>query len=75
MQNAVLYNMLVFKILVTFGLRGDDRSATAIIAKLEAFPSVQDSVRSDTEFTYCILDRYGTGASGPRGGCARDFTA
>ena len=25
------------------------------------------------EWRYCILDRYGTGASGPRGGCARDF--
>ena len=24
-------------------------------------------------YTYCNLDRDGTGASGPRGGCARDF--
>ena len=33
------------------GLRGDDRSATTIIAKLVAFLFVQDSVRSNTKFT------------------------
>ena len=55
MQNAVLYNILVFKILVTFGLRGDDRSATAIIAKLEAFLSVQDFQTQNLRNVHVLL--------------------
>ena len=49
MHDSVLHN--IFKMPSMIGLRGEDRSATTIIAKLVAFLFVRGSVRSNTKFT------------------------
>ena len=54
MQDAVLHN--IFKIPATFGLRGGDRPATVIIAKLGGFLFVQDSY--PLEHNIYIMHRY-----------------
>jgi hypothetical protein len=49
MHNAVLYVLPEFAMAVS--VRREDMTARMIMAKLEAFLFVQDSVRSTTKFT------------------------